>query len=382
MADRLNKLLAPPKLDDPDDARVARLLNVMLLATVAMFVGLALFDPLIQKEPVPVIVFSLGSAAVLWLLRQQLFRGRVRQVAIAFSIIALLLVVAANFMFGGMSGPCDSMFVVVVLIAGFFVSSRFGVIIAGISVLFALALTAVEQEGMLPPPVSPITPIIHWTTLAVAVLLGGLLLHMAVTAIREGLEHARAKERELAKTNLRLEREVAERERANHEVRRRRAELEELNRELETRVEQRTAALEEKLQLIEKQRVSIEQLSVPIIQIWEEILTLPIVGAVDTRRSEQITEALLERVAKTQSRFIIIDVTGVDVVDTQTASLFGKMVAAVELLGAQCILTGISPQIAQTLTEIGADLGNVATRRSLKDGLKESLARLRRLRAH
>jgi len=131
--------------------------------------------------------------------------------------------------------------------------------------------------------------------------------------------------------------------------------------------------LEEKLETIRKQQAAISELSTPIIQIWDSVLTLPVIGVVDSRRSEEMMESLLEEVVETQSQCVIIDVTGVNVVDTKTADHFIKMVKAVKLLGAECIITGISPEIAQTLTNIGIDLTNVKTLRNLRDGLKESL---------
>ncbi|ADO73225.1 STAS domain-containing protein [Stigmatella aurantiaca] len=140
--------------------------------------------------------------------------------------------------------------------------------------------------------------------------------------------------------------------------------------------------LEEKLATIERQRVAIRNLSTPIIELWEDILTLPIVGAVDTQRSVEMTERLLQRIAQGKARCAIIDITGVEVVDTETANHFIKMVAAARLLGTYCVVTGISPFIAQTLSQIGVDLRSVKTLGSLKDGLRECFLYLRNPTAH
>ena len=126
-------------------------------------------------------------------------------------------------------------------------------------------------------------------------------------------------------------------------------------------------------EMIEKQREAIQVLSTPVITIWDGVLTLPVIGVVDSRRTEEIMETLLNKVIETQSRCVIIDITGVDVVDTKTADHFLKTVKAVKLLGADCFITGISPEIAQTLTSIGVDLSQIRTLRNLQDGLKESL---------
>jgi rsbT co-antagonist protein RsbR len=104
------------------------------------------------------------------------------------------------------------------------------------------------------------------------------------------------------------------------------------------------------------------------------VLVLPIVGFLDSRRSQELMESMLASVARTQAKSIIIDLTGVEVVDTGTADHLLKMVQAARLLGTQCLLTGLHPAVARTLAELGADLGDVATLRNLKAGLKHCLA--------
>lgn len=161
-----------------------------------------------------------------------------------------------------------------------------------------------------------------------------------------------------------------------------------LARELaETRVEndahvaqlnQAQVDMAEKLATIERQQLAIRDLSTPIIELWDDILTLPIIGIVDTERSVEMTAKLLQRIAERQVRCVIIDVTGVDVVDTATADHFVQMIKSAKLLGVYCVVTGMSPEIAQTLVRIGVDLGAVSTLRTLKDGLKDCFLHLRR----
>jgi rsbT co-antagonist protein RsbR len=129
--------------------------------------------------------------------------------------------------------------------------------------------------------------------------------------------------------------------------------------------------------LIEAQQIAIKDLSTPIIDLWDDIITLPIVGIVDSQRALEMTERLLQRVVEKGSRCIIIDITGVNVVDTMTADHFVKMVKAVRYLGSYCVVTGISPEIAQTLVLSGVEMGNVKTLRSLKEGLKDCFHYLR-----
>ncbi len=134
------------------------------------------------------------------------------------------------------------------------------------------------------------------------------------------------------------------------------------NRELETRLE-----------TIERQQAAIRELSTPLIEVWAGVLCLPVVGIVDSQRSAEMTESLLDAIVAKQARTAIIDITGIDAMDTKTADHFIKMAKAVRLLGAECILSGINPAIAQTLTHIGVDLAGVRTMRNLRDALQAFL---------
>lgn len=132
--------------------------------------------------------------------------------------------------------------------------------------------------------------------------------------------------------------------------------------------------LEEQLATIERQRIAIRELSVPIIDVWDDVLTLPLVGAIDTMRAAEMTEKLLQRIAIRGAEYVIIDLTGVDVVDTMTAAHLVRLTHAAKLLGARCVLTGVRPDVARTLVEIGVHLGGLTTLRTLKDGLRACLA--------
>jgi rsbT co-antagonist protein RsbR len=133
--------------------------------------------------------------------------------------------------------------------------------------------------------------------------------------------------------------------------------------------------LEDKLQTIERQRAAIHELSTPVIEIWEGVICLPVVGVMDTARSADMTEAVLQAVVEKSAKCAIIDITGIEVMDTGTADHFIRMAKAIRLLGARCILTGISPTIAQTIVHMGVQLDGVATRRSLRDALQDFVDR-------
>jgi anti-anti-sigma regulatory factor len=133
--------------------------------------------------------------------------------------------------------------------------------------------------------------------------------------------------------------------------------------------------LQEKLNLIEAQGRTILELSTPALEIWDEVLVLPLVGTVDTLRAQQIIEVLLETIVKTQAAVAILDVTGVPVIDTAVANHLIKTIEAARMLGADVIVTGVNPENAQTLVKLGVDLAKVTAKSSLKVGLKLALAK-------
>lgn len=135
--------------------------------------------------------------------------------------------------------------------------------------------------------------------------------------------------------------------------------------------------LEAKLKFIEQQAVAIRELRTPVIEIWNNVLVLPIVGVVDSQRAIEISDNLLAKIVEKQAQCAIIDVTGVAVIDTQTADHLLKVARSARLLGTRCVLTGLSPAIAQTLVAIGADLEEITTLRNLKAGLLDCLEFLR-----
>ena len=133
------------------------------------------------------------------------------------------------------------------------------------------------------------------------------------------------------------------------------------------------AALQE---TIAQQRATISELQTPVIQVWEGILALPIVGTVDTARAQDMTEALLERIVATGSEIVLLDITGVPVVDTAVARHLLETVAAARLLGADVLIVGLSSRTAMTLVQLGIDLSHVTTRATLAKGLEFAFRRL------
>ena len=136
--------------------------------------------------------------------------------------------------------------------------------------------------------------------------------------------------------------------------------------------------LQETLDKVNRQQLAIQELSTPIIDIWDDIITLPIVGFIDSQRATNMTERLLKRIVSSKARCVIVDLSGVDAVDTMTANHLIKMIRAAQLLGSFCVVTGISADIAQTLIDLDVELERMRTMRTLKEGLKVCFAHLGR----
>jgi rsbT co-antagonist protein RsbR len=126
-------------------------------------------------------------------------------------------------------------------------------------------------------------------------------------------------------------------------------------------------------EVISRQAREILEISTPVIQVWEGVVVAPLIGTLDSPRTQQFMERLLERVVETNSPVALIDITGVPTVDTRTAQHLIETITAVRLVGAQVVLTGVRPAIAQTLAHLGTDLGDVVTRSSLATGLRDAL---------
>jgi rsbT co-antagonist protein RsbR len=120
---------------------------------------------------------------------------------------------------------------------------------------------------------------------------------------------------------------------------------------------------------IRAQNAVLAELSTPLIPISDQVMVMPLIGAVDSRRAQQVIETLLQGIASSGAQIAILDITGVPVVDTQVANALIHAAQAVKLLGAQVVLTGIRPEVAQTLVGLGADLGGIITRSSLQSGI-------------
>jgi rsbT co-antagonist protein RsbR len=127
--------------------------------------------------------------------------------------------------------------------------------------------------------------------------------------------------------------------------------------------------------VINRQQQELLELSTPVVKIWDGILALPMIGTLDSARTQVVMESLLQRIVETESQIAIIDITGVPTVDTLVAQHLLKTVTAIRLMGADCIISGVRPQIAQTIVHLGVDLQGVTTKANLADALALALKR-------
>src|SRR5437763_1869968 len=129
----------------------------------------------------------------------------------------------------------------------------------------------------------------------------------------------------------------------------------------------------EQERLVQRQRDEILELSTPVIQVWDKVLVLPVIGTLDSMRAARLTEGLLERIALEQAEVVILDISGVPAIDTDVAQHLLKTVEAARLMGTESILSGVRPETAQAIVHLGIELGTLRSRNSLRDALQLAL---------
>ncbi len=134
-----------------------------------------------------------------------------------------------------------------------------------------------------------------------------------------------------------------------------------------------TAYQRSREEVIARQQLELLELSTPVVKLWDGVLAVPMIGTLDSGRTQMVMESLLQRIVETGSEMAIIDITGVPTVDTLVAQHLLKTVTAIRLMGADCIISGIRPQIAQTIVHLGIDLQGIITKATLADALSLAL---------
>jgi len=192
------------------------------------------------------------------------------------------------------------------------------------------------------------------------------------------IENVRAANEEVRRTNERLEQEVTHR---TEELRHANESLSTANQRLEQELHQRLAVEEQRARLNEQmlasQKERLAELSTPLLPIAKDIVVIPLIGSMDTERADQVLSVALDGAQRLGSRFVILDVTGLKHVDTHTAGMLGNVASALRLLGAETVITGIRPKIAQTLIALDINLQTFVTMATLQSGMDYALAKTR-----
>lgn len=147
-------------------------------------------------------------------------------------------------------------------------------------------------------------------------------------------------------------------------------------------LKEKTTEAQRYAETVKQQSDAIFELSTPVIEILDDVLVVPLVGTIDSARADQVVEQLLVSISRHHASVAILDITGVPIVDTRVAAHLTKTMTAAKLIGAECVLTGVSPQIAETMVRVGVDVTELKTLGSLQAGVEYALAKTRRKIVH
>ena len=361
-----------PLSSDPDMARQEYLLNWVLVGLVhtSFLYGL-----------VSIVAWALGEvplagawsgfavlpfyALAYWLGR----RGQVRLASYIPTIALFLITLTAQYQMGLGHSTLVGLAMTTVT-TGLLLGAWSAVTIALLSTIAYVVMGLAQRAGHLPAPLPPVQTLaadgvalgFGLLVLAILIWLSNREMDRALDTARESERQAQAYAQELESIQDRLEGQVEER-----------------TKDLEGFARQLQASLQEQLQLWE----TIQRLSIPILPVHEGIIVVPLIGHMDTDRAERLLDDLLATIEEQAARVVIVDVTGVPVMDTQVANSVIQTARAARLLGAETVLVGIRPDVADTLARLGGDgtaelgevLGGIVAQRDLQEGVRYALTR-------
>lgn len=135
-------------------------------------------------------------------------------------------------------------------------------------------------------------------------------------------------------------------------------------------------ALEKQLETVRSQQAAILELSAPVLNVWDNVLAVPLIGVMDNQRTDELSERLLALAHRARTRFAILDLTGVEAIDTSIVDHIRRLLASLKMLGVDGLITGVSPEVAQTMVAVGVDLEGIQIQRTLREGLRHCMGRL------
>lgn len=364
MISRVRTWLRAVDLPDPLDRQQSQLVQSLLLTLIAITL-LAVPLPFLSDLPTgqaaavaAVVLVELPLYVVALVL---LRRGQFSQATLLASASVTLLCVFLLFCTGTRSsGATMFTFALPIVFAGLLAGRRglywsVGLSIAGIALVLLMELRDVAPVGFAAPRGANVGGLLGGFVAAAAVL--GVFVMRFGSALQVALRQALDREREIERQRAALESAVAERT----------ADL----RGALDEVESRAAAQAALLSQVERQRQAIQELSVPLLPVSARTLVLPLIGSIDDARLAVLQERALRAAERGAVRRLILDISGVPVVDSQVALGLLSVVRATRLLGAEAVLAGIRPEVAQALVALGLGLGEVRTYRDLEDALRD-----------
>jgi anti-anti-sigma regulatory factor len=367
MRERFLAWLNDLPLTDPIERRQAPLIQLLLLALLAaalvavpfLFIGIAANRGQ-SLSLVSSVLLILGFAAALVAIRRGSFR-----LAVALTALAFLPGQAISLFSAGThtTGLIFLLFVIPLALVGLLggrlaLLITMGAIIAMVAVAVLLEAQGSPLVGFAPSPTTPAGTIVIFTL--ITLVLGFFLARYSAVA-RAALQDARSREQELEQLRTAQVRTITERT----------ASLAAALDESATRA----ARLEQAFAEVEKQRAVVRELSVPILPVSRSTLVMPLVGALDSIRLADIQQRALDALEHSSARRLLLDITGVPLVDSQVAQGLITVVQAARLLGAEVVLIGIRPEVAQALVQLGIDLANVVTNVDLQTALHGDMGR-------
>jgi anti-anti-sigma regulatory factor len=362
---KIKQWLAAPKFEDEYQNRVANLLNVILLIFFGFGVVINILLPIMNPEGE--FLTSLALLVVIGGLLVAMRQGSYLavQVSSVIFLIAVWALVALNgWIDGGMRNMATTLYFVLIVVAGLLLGGNAVIAFGALSVGAAFALFYAESTGRIAFAPSAIA-FSDWFKLSLILAITTILARFAINSLIQALNRARANEQAVT-------------ERAD-EVTRAAEEAQRLNEQLQAEIferQQAEAALQAQLETIASQQRALRELSSPVIPVMEGIIVLPLVGDVDSQRAQDIMRSVLIGIGEHRAAYVILDVTGVPLMDTGIVNHLNKTIQAARLKGARVIVTGISDAVAESIVDLGIDWGNVHTLADLQTGLRVALERM------
>ncbi len=366
--DKLSELwqrITTPQAADADTARRERATRIiiatfsaMMFVTALVFIGAWMVGLVSYAFPVSGLVASLFFGGSLLLIQS----GHWRMTSYIPSLVTFLAAVYGNYLQGIETGSV-LFYLLTVLLAGITENrlAQWGALL--LSLVAYVGIGIAHTQGYLTVTDVDPNPLVRWTfNLTLSIIMAILLQGFLHRQLRDALHKTREYIAQLAETNSQLSQEIEERQQAESE---------------QARLLEEQAALQQ--EVIEAQRETLKELSTPIIPLMDvpgsgAIIAMPLIGSIDTLRARDITRSLLEGISDHHASVVILDITGVPVVDSGVAGHLNKTIQAARLKGARVIVTGISDAVAEAIVELGINWQNIETLRDLQTGLGRALA--------